>query len=417
MSCKTISPVLLTIFLAHDKAENFPALENAERSKVILSAGTEVAPVIGGVLKDRCWSSTGKVTGFMRTKTTDESDEQTVVAVNHTSDALLVAAVIWDKKIVGKERKRDEGTWEDDCFELFLDPIRSRQDRFHFIISAAGMIYDARLRKGVWNSNPEIQIATRQWPGKGWTVEMAIPFKTLETKTPRRGDVWDIKLAREDYDNPGGVYRLSSWQPTGADFSDTNAYGRLVFEHRNRSWNGDLSKGLLESNWTACGWRKSKQSKSGSLALNQEAGRSGKDCGLREIRIWGKARKKISPPRAFAAALKVERGKGGPALAPRKFSIFPTPKVLTLGKGYLRLQDPIMLFISADAGVEVNGVVEDLAERLKLLTGISAQILTEAGDAAISLRIQKVENGDKAQGEEGYELKVNEKSAEIIAGG
>lgn len=673
MNQKIVPAVILAVLLPSLSAEEFPSFKGAANSPSVISPGAKNLPVIDGILNDSCWKSAGKVSGFLRMKTTRASEEQTTVAVNHTEKGLLVAAVVADKKIVGKERKRDQGTWEDDCFELFLDPLRARQDRFHFIISAAGMIYDARMRKGVWNSKPEIKFATRQWPGIGWTVEMAIPFKTLETGTPRRGDVWDLKLAREDYDNLGGVFKLSSWQPSGADFSDASAFGRLVFEHPNRSWNGDFSKGMFEGNWPACGWRTSRQSKGGSFTIDRQTGRTDKTCGsvkvdrytqvqhcvpvipfrryrltawvnvdglagksqvevyterntkvkanpkqqgwqklvtfdasgprkflaltftsyygpgryliddvsveeidnvprsadsicytgnaageqarhnrqvegrytylelasrapffpqpyergtgdveehsgwipfakghltdgkpsfiqyhhwtkspgktllfdlgddrfitdleiepvirklrsldihlklekeqrytlvsrpkvtggsaqvkdinaharfvridhdgesgLREIRIWGKDIKGSVPPRAFAVPVTIEEAVGGPALAPRRFGIFPTPKELKIGEDSCHLKGPVRVSIRAGAEPGVRAIAEDLAERLELAAGLSVTVEADQKNAQIRLRVTHGADGKKHHGKEGYELKVNSEGAEIAGGG
>ena len=289
----------LTVAVSVAGAQDFPAALTAGRkdAKLVVSPGTKRTPRIDGVLDDACWRQAGSVTGFLRMKHTQRAGVQTTVRFNHTRDALYIAAIVADPKIVGKERKRDAGTWEDDCVEFFLDPRRGRQDRFHIIISAAGMIYDARLGKSQWNAGPALLVAAKRYPGKGWTVELRVPFKTLETDRPRQGEVWDLKLAREDYDAEGGVPRLSAWQYIGNDFSDAGAYGRLVFASENCAYNGDFSKGYVRpkpgETWTRTHWRITPQTHTrnkADLVLDATQGHTAPPCG------------KVTAPKNYAQA-------------------------------------------------------------------------------------------------------------------
>jgi len=278
--------VLLTCFFCFSiivtaDQTSFPTtlLKGERKAKSVISPLTNVTPVIDGNLDDTCWKEAGKITGFFRIKSSKAAKEKTAFYFTHDKNILYIGAVVSDPKMAADKTKRDQNIWEDDCIEIFLDPERNRKDKFHLIISATGVLYDAKSGKKSWNAVPDIAVRTRQYPDKGWTAEIAIPFKALDVKTPQKGKVWDMKLAREDYNSVGGVPKLSSWQYVSENFADPGAFGKLVFQDENCSVNGDFSKGL-KGEWTnGSMWRLSKAGRGkGKLELLKDQGYKNKPC-------------------------------------------------------------------------------------------------------------------------------------------
>jgi|GEM_PF-2549264 len=259
-------------------AEKFDAslIRGAQGERQLISVPAPAAPTIDGRLNDDCWENAAAVTGFLRMETTDLASEKTAVFVTHDDKALYLAAAVSDSRIAAKQRPRDKGTWEDDCIEFFIDSKRQRTNRYQFIVTAAGMFLDSRLGDAKWNGK-EIRFASQQYDG-GWTLELAIPYQAIETESPRRGDVWDVKFSREDYDTLGGVPALSSWQFTGQNFSDPGSFGTLVFTSPNRFSNGGFDDGLQIGNWCGKGWRVSPQARSGTLELITDQGHDSPPC-------------------------------------------------------------------------------------------------------------------------------------------
>jgi len=240
-------------------------------SDTVVSIRAEEPIKVDGVLSEEAWQRADSANGFVRAESMRPAAEQTAVRVMHDEKTLYLGIVVGDMKIAAKARDRDKGTWEDDCVEIFLDPLRERRDRFHVIVSAAGSVFDAQLGDSAWLS--ELSVAVRRDEGRGWTVELAIPFASLEKKGVRRGEVWDLKLTREDYDRQGQTTPLlSSWRFAGKSFSDAGAFGRLVFESTNAAINGDVSDGLRDGRWCNGFWRLSPQSHGGSVELQESVG-------------------------------------------------------------------------------------------------------------------------------------------------
>ena len=238
----------------------------------VISPVASMPPTIDGEVNDPCWQKAGRVSGFLRIKSETKAAQQTAVYATHDRNALYVAFVVADSAIAAVERERDKMTWVDDCVEIMLDPLRQRQSRFHIIVTAAGMVYDARSGKASWNG--ALKVATRRYPGQGWTAEIALPFKTLEATTPFRGLVWDIKLCREDYAVLAGAAReMSCWQFVANSFGGRGGFGRLVFEGTNVSVNGDFSA-RIDKGWIGSRWRMSagKPKATASFTVVENAG-------------------------------------------------------------------------------------------------------------------------------------------------
>ena len=246
----------------------------------VVSPLVEVKPVIDGKLDDECWKKAGKAGNFFRVKISEPAKERTTFFFTHDKKTLYVGAIVADSEILAAKTVRDKNIWEDDCIEIFFDPDRNRADKFQFITSSKGVLFDAMDGKKSWNPTPDITLKTHHYPGKGWSAEFAIPFKSLGLKTPGKGEVWDLKLAREDYLTTGGAPKLSSWRFCSANLHDPGAFGKLIFVERNRSVNGDFNLGLDKPWSSGSMWRSSPASRKGTkLEISQDEGHASKPCG------------------------------------------------------------------------------------------------------------------------------------------
>jgi hypothetical protein len=70
--------------------------------------------------------------------------------------------------------------------------------------------------------------------GKRWTVEVAVPFKTMGVPPARPGTVWKMNLGRERYvhDETHADLELSLWSPNLERrlFGSFEAMGDAVFQ-------------------------------------------------------------------------------------------------------------------------------------------------------------------------------------------
>lgn len=128
-----------------------------------------------------------------------------------------------------------------DVVELFLDPDDTIEASryYHFLLGATqNAIQD--LREGfegpgsqdkLWNAAGLRYAFTKNIEKETWTIEMVVPFKDINAKTPKGGDVWLGNLARE-----GGAGGLQQWSKSGTPgFCNPKSFGRIVFDESSGS--------------------------------------------------------------------------------------------------------------------------------------------------------------------------------------
>jgi hypothetical protein len=118
---------------------------------------------------------------------------------------------------------RDREVWTNDCAELYVNPSADRVNYYHFIADTLGQRYDA-LGADPYGYNPEWKTAAYKGD-KFWSIEMAIPFTSLNSGTPKPGDHWCGLLARERQTVP----ELTSSNPTLGAFDSPARFGTWVF--------------------------------------------------------------------------------------------------------------------------------------------------------------------------------------------
>ena len=161
------------------------------------------SPRLDGVLDDDVWRLTEPAADFVQ----QEPDEgaaarrRTEVRFLYDDVALYVGAMMYDDApthAVTNELKRDFDTSSGDLFGIILDTFLDRQNAYGFMTNPGGaqheaQAYDNGQRSDAnWNGAWTVHTAVRP---DGWSVEAAIPFKTL--RFPDRADQqWGLNLIR-----------------------------------------------------------------------------------------------------------------------------------------------------------------------------------------------------------------------------
>ncbi len=130
------------------------------------------------------------------------STEKTDVWVMYDAENIYVAARLWDSlppgKWIANELRRDTNQLrQNDHFGVMFDTFYDRRSGFMFYTNPLGALADySVIDEGAPNTdwNPVWESRTGRFDG-GWTVEMAIPFKSLRY---RSGDnqLWGIQMRR-----------------------------------------------------------------------------------------------------------------------------------------------------------------------------------------------------------------------------
>tara|TARA_B100001123_G_scaffold393070_1_gene472766 strand:- start:7351 stop:10101 length:2751 start_codon:yes stop_codon:yes gene_type:complete len=156
-----------------------------------------------GILDEAVYRDFNPATGFLQQEPDEgmPATDQTELWVLFDADTVYFAVRCWSEhpdQIVANEMQRDgQGVFGNDTISILLDTFYDRRNGFEFKTNAMGGLFDGTI-VGERNSN-------RDWNGvwdvrtayfdQGWTIEMAIPFKTLRYRAGA-AQVWGINVQR-----------------------------------------------------------------------------------------------------------------------------------------------------------------------------------------------------------------------------
>ena len=175
---------------------------------------------------------------------------------------LYVAAKLDEPHVWATYAKRDLIVFEENDFEIFIDPNGDRRNYYEVEVNALGTIFDLFLPRTYIDGGP----ADHDWnmPGmkwatsvdgtlndpsdvdRGWTVEFALPWRAFAEKggmpcPPRAGDAWRINFSRVQWQTEvvDGAYRKVGgtkednwvWTPQGViDMHRPERWGFVRFQ-------------------------------------------------------------------------------------------------------------------------------------------------------------------------------------------
>ena len=191
----------------------------------LFAVRTDKAPAIDGRLDDAAWAKAFSVSTFGKTKFRGYTKRPNSARFLYDDKALYIGCtggITQWADWLARKRPRDGGAWQDDAFEVFVDPGRTKKVYYQFIVNAVGSIQDG---KG-WNAkyNPDWKVAARH-SDKSWMAEIAIPYAALETTAPRKGDVWGINVCRDDKEDKSA----SSVIPVEVSFHNPKKFAEIEF--------------------------------------------------------------------------------------------------------------------------------------------------------------------------------------------
>jgi hypothetical protein len=159
---------------------------------------------LDGRLDEEVYANTKPFGGLLQVapKYGADSTERTDVWVTYDENSIYVSARLWDsappERWIANELRRDTNQLrQNDHFGVMFDTFYDRRSGFMFYTNPLGALADySVIDEGQSNTdwNPVWSSHTGTFDG-GWTVEMAIPFKTLRYKSGLN-QVWGIQLRR-----------------------------------------------------------------------------------------------------------------------------------------------------------------------------------------------------------------------------
>ncbi len=180
------------------------SLDQRRFTAVRLSEGESVA--LDGSLDEPAWARADPATDFIQLDPLngEPATEQTEVRVVYDSGRLFISVICYDSDpegLLGNQMLRDAAFSGDDRFMFVIDPYLDGRSGYFFEINPSGAMGDGLVNAstggtdisvnkswdGIWNARVEQS-------GVGWTIEIEIPFRTLNFDP--NASAWGINFQR-----------------------------------------------------------------------------------------------------------------------------------------------------------------------------------------------------------------------------
>ena len=162
---------------------------------------TDIAPAIDGFLTDEAWAEAALLGPLTQVEPTEGASptQRTEVRLLYDDNHLYVGVRCFDTepdKIVAQVMLRDAELDPDDRVQLVFDTFNDRRNAFFFEVNPNGARGDGLVENsrepfrdwdGIWYAKARID-------DQGWTVEFALPFKTVSFDPS--SDTWGFNLER-----------------------------------------------------------------------------------------------------------------------------------------------------------------------------------------------------------------------------
>ena len=200
---------------------------------------------LDGIVEEETWQKADIATDFWQKSPKDDIKAvlKTEMMVSYDDNFLYVAAICHDStNHVITTLKRDVGFWDSDGVGIVLDPLNQATSGFMFGTSPYGVQTEVLLGGGSGSENYNAQwdnrwfVETKRYQDR-WTVEMAIPFKTLRYEEERT--TWGINFIRNDKKNN----RIDGWARIPIQFwmIDLGYTGRLQWDEAPKKTKGNIA--------------------------------------------------------------------------------------------------------------------------------------------------------------------------------
>ena len=246
---------------------DFEKLPFAPRQTICYRAAAPLT--IDGRLDETAWRRTAWSEPFIDIEGDRRPHLSTRVKMLWDDEHFYMAAELEEADVWATLTERDSIIFQDNDFEVFIDPDGDTHGYYELEVNAFGTAWDLMLVQPYRDGGPAIHAwdiaglqvgvvvrGTINRPGDrddGWTVEIAIPWKILleaapARKPPRAGDQWRVNFSRVQWqlDVSEGLYakRLNAktgkplaednwvWSPQGAiDMHMPERWGFVQFSH------------------------------------------------------------------------------------------------------------------------------------------------------------------------------------------
>lgn len=212
-------PAIVCLLVPHGWAGAQTPGQTGGKSVQIVRADS--APVIDGILDEAAWNLAGMVDDFHQIDPNeyDEPTQVTRVYLLYDDTHLYIGAQMLDEeagRITAQILRQGAQVQNDDYFGVILDPFLDRRNGYLFRVNPNSVRSEALFKNtsqtdydwvGIWRARASVH-------GEGWSVEMAIPFKTLSFDPGAAS--WGINFTRgiaRNRETMGWVSRTRAQNP------------------------------------------------------------------------------------------------------------------------------------------------------------------------------------------------------------
>jgi hypothetical protein len=177
---------------------------DARRNATVRASRLRETLRFDGVLDDAVYTTTPPIADFIQTYPAENGTptERTEAWIFFDDDQIYVSARLWEsvppEKWTANEMRRDTSQLrQNDHFGISLDTFHDRRNGYFFYANPLGARADSYMTDETNNNadwNPVWDVRTARFDG-GWTIEMAIPFKSLRY-VAGEDPVWGINMRR-----------------------------------------------------------------------------------------------------------------------------------------------------------------------------------------------------------------------------
>ncbi len=185
---------------------------------------------IDGKLSEKAWQQAAWSENFVDIEgdAKPKPSFNTSIKMLWGDSCLYIAARLQEPHLWATLRRHDTVIYNDNDFEVFIDPFNTTQPYFEIEVNAFNTIFDLLLPKPYRNRGSAMigyNVAGLQSAvdlngtinnptdtDSGWTVEMAVPFSAItlgnEVHVPMNGEQWRINFSRVEWDMEvkNGIY-------------------------------------------------------------------------------------------------------------------------------------------------------------------------------------------------------------------
>ncbi len=184
---------------------------------------------VDGKLEETVWKELSPATNFWKQAPVDgeQATKQTEVRMGYDDKFVYLSAVCWDDPNYVIQTLKRDNFGESDVFAVVIDPVNQQANAYAFAVNAKGaqseLLISPNSSDESWDNKWFVAV---QNESNKWTVEMAIPFKTLRFKAGL--SEWGINFVRLD----PGTNETHVWSPVPRqfDFFDLGYLGNLAWD-------------------------------------------------------------------------------------------------------------------------------------------------------------------------------------------